>query len=122
MIHGEEEFLKAFTDIPQITVVEEYRAYYDHDGWITGFGASGFPDGDNWIHIDRVLYSTDNWANLKLVDGKIIKIEPVYTYNFQLTSSTKGVKVVKNHAGIVVEQQEEYTDIEFYDNRNNRRS
>jgi hypothetical protein len=38
---------------------------------------------------------------------------------FQLTKSTKGIKIVRGHAGIVVEADEEYTDIEFYDNRNN---
>lgn len=119
MILGEEEFLQAFSNIVPVTVIEDYRAYYDAEGCVTGFAGSGFPDGDNWISIDRELYITHNWTNLHVVDGKIVYIAPVYYYHFSLTRGTKGVKVVKYHAGLVVESDEEYTDIEYYDKRNN---
>ena len=119
MIEGEADFLSAFTDIVQPVVPEDYRAYYDEDGWVTGFAGSGFPTGDNWIAINRDLYTTHEWNWLRVINGSIVKQQPVYTYHFSLTKSDKGVKIVKNHAGIVIEEGEEYTDIEYYDKRNN---
>ena len=115
ILSAEEEFLKAVNNILEVQVVEEYRAYYDEDGWITGFTASGFPEGDNWIHIDRELYITHNWRDLKLVDGKIVHVPPTYYHYFPLTKSDKGVKVVKYHASVVVEPHEEYNEVEYYD-------
>jgi len=118
ILSAEEEFLKAFDNIPVVETVEEYRAYYDEDGWVTGFTASGFPTGDNWIHIDRELYMTHNWRDLKVVDGKIVHEPPKYYYYFPLTKSDKGVKVVKYHASVVVESCEEYSEVEYYDRNN----
>ena len=119
MISGETELLSAFNNIQPVVMHEEYRAYYDDIGWIIFFAANIFPaDNDKWVTISKELYITHNWHQLRVVNGKIIK-QDTHRYYFPLTKSTIGVKVVKNHAGIVVEQQDEYTDIEFYDNRNN---
>lgn len=111
------EFLKAFESWHALEVKEEYRAYYDDEGWVTGFAGSGFPEGDNWIHIPRDTYITHNWQHLKVKDGKLIRIEPTYDHVFALTSSDKGFKVVKNHAGIILEPDEEYPIIEYYERR-----
>lgn len=123
MTPAEQELAKAFANYQpaEVSTVEEYRAYFDDQGWITGFGASGFPENnDNWIHIPRELYVTHDWTNLKLVDGKIIKIEPQYNYYFPLTKRTKGFKIVKYHAGIILEDSEDYSgDVEYYEKRNN---
>lgn len=119
MISGQAELLAAMADITPVEPYEDYRAYYDEDGWVTGFAGSGFPDSDNWIAIDRTLYITANWDWLRVVNGSIVKQPPIYTYHFPLTISDKGVKIVKNHAGIVIEEGEEYTDIGYYDKRNN---
>lgn len=118
ILSAEEELLQAFANIEPINIVEEYRAYYDDDGWITGFAASGFPEGDNWIAIDRELYVTHNWRDMRLVDGKITYIPPKHYYYFSLTPSDKGVKVVKYHASVVVEPHEEYSEVEYYERRN----
>ena len=117
-LSAEEEFLQAFANINPTTVAEEYRAYYDKDGWIIGFTASGFPAGDNWIAIDRELYITHDWRDMRLVDGKITYIAPKISHHFSLTSSNKGVKVVKYHASVVVEPHEEYSQVEYYERRN----
>lgn len=118
ILSAEEEFLKAFENIPNNTQQEEYRAYYNEDGWITGFAGSGFPAEGSWVTIDKELYTTHNWDNLRLIDGKIIRQIPVYCYKFPLTRSKKGVKVVKCHANIVVEPHEDYEEVEYYDRRN----
>jgi hypothetical protein len=116
MLPGESEFLQALSAISAIPAVEEYRAYYDTDGWVTGFSGSGFPDTDNWINISREMYVTHDWSCMRVVDGKICRVEPVYFHHFALTRSNKGVKVVKDHAGIVVEDS--YLETEYYERRN----
>lgn len=123
MTTSEEEFLKAMQSyVPPAAAKEEYRAYYDENKCITGFGASGFPENnDNWVNISRELYVTHNWTNLKLVDGEIKYVAPVYLHFFPLTKRAESakIKVVKNHAGIILEAGEEYANVEYYDNRNN---
>ena len=118
ILSAEEEFLKAFETIEPIEWVEEYRAYYNHEGWVTGFAGSGFPDGDNWVTIDKELYQSDKWRYLRLVNGKLERQEPKIEYSFPLTPSDKGVKVVKYHASVVVEPYEEYSEVEYYERRN----
>lgn len=115
MTTGEEEFIKAMQSFVPKIVKEEYRAYYDEDHWIIGFTGSGFPEGNNWVPIARELYVTHNWTNLRLVDGKIIYITPTYLHYFPLTKSTKGTKIVRGHAGIVLEDTDTYQDIDYYD-------
>lgn len=111
------EFLKAFESWQAPQVNEEYRAYYTNEGWVTGFAGSGFPNDGNWINIPRETYITHDWQNLKVVDGKLIRVEPVYNHVFALTTSNKGYKVVKNHAGIILESDEEYPTVEYYERR-----
>ena len=112
------EFLKAMESFGSIIVKEEYRVYHD-DGKVLYVAAHKFPDdNDNWIPITKVQYQTLECQWLWIENGQIVERKPTYTHYFSLTLSTKGVKIVKNHAGIVVEQGEEYTDIGYYDKRN----
>jgi len=118
MTTSEQELIRAFLDMePFVPVNEEYRAYYDNDGWVTSFAASNFVEG-KWIHITKEVYNTQVYQWLRVVDGKLIKDIPVNRHVFQLTRSDKGVKVVKNHAGIVIESSEIYADTEYYDRTN----
>ena len=116
----EEEFIKAINSFESIVIKEEYRAYYDDDNKIMYLMANQFPDdNNNWLTITRSQYQTLECQWLWLEKGQLVERKPVYNYYFSLTPSTKGVKIVKNHAGIVVEQGEEYADIGYYDKRNN---
>jgi hypothetical protein len=49
-----------------------------------------------------------------IVDGKLKKIDFNPEYRVQLKRSSQGYRVVKNHAGIRLEN-ETYKDIEYYD-------
>jgi hypothetical protein len=40
-------------------------------------------------------------------------------FSVKLKKSNQGYAVVKNHAGILVENHEDYTDIEYYDTTDN---
>ena len=114
------EFLKAMENFGSIIVKEEYRAYYDNDNKIVYLMANQFPDdNNNWISITKVQYQTLECQWLWIENSQIVERKPTYNHYFSLTPSAKGVKIVKNHAGIVVEQGEEYADIGYYDKRNN---
>jgi hypothetical protein len=119
MTTSEEEFIKAITSIEPIVVKEEYRAYYDDVNKILYTAANNFPENDDkWISITKTEYQTLECQWLWLENGKIVERKPVYNHYFSLTPSTKGVKIVKNHAGIVVEPGEEYPDVGYYDKIN----
>jgi hypothetical protein len=119
MTTTEEEFIKAITSFKPIVVKEEYRAYYDNDDKIMYLMANQFPDdNNNWIPITKVQYQTLECQWLWLEKGQLVERKLTYNHYFSLTLSTKGVKIVKNHAGIVVEPGEEYTDVGYYDKRN----
>ena len=113
------EFLKAMENFGSIIVKEEYRVYHDDDGKVLYVAAHKFPDdNNNWVEISRSQYQTLECQWLWIENGQIVERKPTYTHYFSLTTSTKGVKIVKNHAGIVVESGEEYADIGYYDKRN----
>jgi hypothetical protein len=120
MNQTEIEFIKAFQSISPIIVNEEYRAYYDDTGKILYTMANTFPENnENWVPITKIEYQTLECQWLWVEKGQIVERKPTYNYYFSLTLSTKGVKIVKNHAGIVVEPGEKYTDVGYYDKRNN---
>ena len=68
--------------------------------------------------ITRAQYQTLECQWLWVEKGQIVERKPTYNHYFSLTLSTKGVKIVKNHAGIVIEPGEEYADIGYYDKIN----
>jgi hypothetical protein len=113
------EFLKGLMSVQPIIVKEEYRAYYDDTDKILYTAANDFPENnDNWISITKIEYQTLECQWLWQENGKIVERKPNYNYYFSLHPSTKGVKIVKDHAGIVVEPGEEYIDVGYYDKRN----
>jgi hypothetical protein len=119
MTLAEEEFLKAFASITPIEVVEEYRAYYDNEGKVTFYMANNFIDTDlNWVSITREEYRAQDHQWMWVVGGKLVKRLPTYDHYFSLTLGNKDVKVVKNHASIVLEPGEIYADTEYYDQIN----
>lgn len=120
MTPQELEFLKGLISVEPIVVEEEYRAYYDDTDKILYTAANKFPENnDNWISITKIQYQTLECQWLWQENGKIVERKPNYNYYFSLRPSTKGVKIVKDHAGIVVEPGEDYEDIAYYDKRNN---
>lgn len=116
MTTTEEEFIKAMLSIEPIVVKEEYRIYYTDDNKAMYVMANQFPaDNDNWLPITKEQYMTLDCQWLWIENNEIVERKPNYNHYFSLTPSTKGVKIVKNHAGIVIETDEDYTDIGYYD-------
>ena len=59
-----------------------------------------------------------NFLNLGLEKKKLIKVEVDLGIRVQLKKSNAGFKVVKNHAGLILESDETTENIEYYDSPN----
>ena len=68
------------------------------------------PEG-NYLIVTKAEY--DTYFLYTVVKGKLKKIDYDAGYRVQLTKSTQGFKVVRGHAGLLIED-ETYTDVEYY--------
>jgi hypothetical protein len=106
------------TDAPQII---EYRLYYNSLGDITvgTMIVNEFNDTltDPFLVVSKTEY--DNYFNYRVVNGKLKLIDRDPSYQLLLHKSDSGTPVVKGHAGLIIEKDETYTDIEYYAYTNN---
>lgn len=116
MTDNEIEFLKAIAAIqPIILEPLEYRLYYNNLGNITSCSMQAHAPG-NYIVTDKDTY--DNYFRYKVAKGKLVKIEHDAAHCVRLIKSNSGYLVVKNNAAIILENNETYTDTEYYDRTN----
>jgi hypothetical protein len=87
---------------------------------ITMFAEHSHPEGNNYIVLDdpRLFYNA-NTMLLRVKNGKLTKIDPCIQYRPGLQRSTKGQRVVKGKAALMLMPTEEYTDVEYYDLKTN---
>jgi hypothetical protein len=97
--------------------VPEYRFYYDKMGKITNCSAFNHQEGDNFIVVSQEQY--DNYTKYEIRNRQLVKLADPNRVLSALTRSNTGFGVVKGHAGLLLESGEEYTNIEYYDARNN---
>ena len=97
--------------------VREYRIYYDYTGKITQLAEiSPFPDSDKYIVVDESVYK--NYFDYHIVNGKAERIvKDMGNLKASLVKSDSGFRVVKNHAALLLELDEEYPNTEYYDTR-----
>ena len=97
--------------------IPEYRFYYDETGRITMCAEiSPYPEGDKYIVVEESVYQ--DYFNYRVVNGKaqrIIKQEGQIISS--LIKSDSGFRVVKGHAGLLLEENEQYQNVEYYDAR-----
>jgi hypothetical protein len=112
--------LVAAYDAQRPKIIQEYRLYYNPDGTVIGLWESGHPDGDNYIILDDPgpFYSS-NTLNMRVQNKKMIVLDPRAPLKTRLKKSNQGFSVVQGHAAVIVEQNETYTEIEYYDRTNN---
>lgn len=109
-----EEFLKALSMIETIVPETiEYRIHYDNTGNITMCTMQQHPTDTQYIVVDQDTY--DHYYLYTVVDHKLKKIDRNPGYRVQLKKSDAGYTTVKNHAGIILED-EQYLNVEYYDN------
>src|SRR6056300_362646 len=103
--------------------VYEYRLYYDDRGEIN----AGIPVIVNKIlpnlpkdsYLVVTLEEYRDSANKVVRDGRLEKKRFDIDIQNYLIKSTKGFRVVKNNAALLINNDEQYQDTEFYDRRTN---
>lgn len=108
-----DEFIKALQEILTVPDIKiEYRLYYDETGGIITCSQTNHQPQGNYIVVTEDEYN--HYYQYCIKNGKLKKIDNNPNYRVQLTCSTKGYCVVKNHAGIILEN-ELYPNVEYYE-------
>ena len=111
--------LVAEYDAQRPVVVQEYRLYYDPEGMIIGLWESDHPEGNNYIVLDDpgVFYSA-NTLLLRVQNKKLVVLDPMAPSKTRLQKASNGFQVAKGHAAVIIELNETYAEIEYYDRTN----
>jgi hypothetical protein len=117
------ELIKAFETalihVEEIPIEYEYRVYYDENGFITNTSCLKKDE----ILPDRpyLIVSKDEFDNFHkyiVIKNKLIERKDNAGQLKQIVKSTTGFLTVKNNPALLIEQDESYTDTEYYDYRN----
>ena len=115
----EEEFLKALASFGEIIPDPiEYRFHYDNLGNITMCSMQNHPASEYYLVVDQETYNNYTKYRINVEKKKLEKVVFDPRISVKLKKSDSGYTVVKNHAGIIIESDEEYRDIEYYDSTN----
>lgn len=111
--------LVAEHDAARPTVIIEYRLYYNTDGTIVGLWESGHPDGDNYIVLDDPgLFYRSNTLWLRVQNKQLVVLDLTAPSKTRLQKASNGFQVAKGHAAVIIEPNETYTEVEYYDRTN----
>lgn len=100
-------------------IIKEYRLYHNEDGTIIGLWESDHPAGDNYIVLDDPgVFHSANTLLLRVQNKKLTVLDPQAPARIRLQKSNTGFRVVKSHAALILEVNEEYSEIEYYDRTN----
>ena len=106
------EFLEAMQKF-EVIIEEprEYRLHYDSSGGIYMCTQQNHPNDTKYLVVDERTYL--EYYKYQVIKGKLKIIDNDPGYRVQLTRSDQGYAVVKNHAGILLED-EIYDSIDHY--------
>jgi len=112
-----DEFLKALLLVQDITPeLIEYRLHYDVTGSITQCTMQQHPENTQYVVVSKEVY--DTYYHYYVKDGKAVKIETQTEQRVSLIKSDTGYQVVAKHAGLLIEPNEIYNNIEHYESNN----
>jgi hypothetical protein len=103
------------------TVVEEpieYRLHYDQGGNIVQCTMQAHPSTTEYIVVDKETYNNYNKYRVNIEKKRLIKIDTNPGVSVQLKRSSQGYATVKGHAGLLLETNENYPNLEYYDRTN----
>lgn len=111
-----DEFIKAVAALLDTTPAEpiEYRLHYNELGEIYLCTMQQHPTDTQYVVVDKEIY--DRYYDYYISEGVLKKIDRNHGYRVQLKKSDSGFKTVKNHAGIILDENETYSNIEYYAN------
>lgn len=116
-MNSESEFLAALEQLMSIAEEPiEYRVYYNQDGKITQCSMRNHSTEGNYLIVTADEY--ENYFRYTVVNCKLKKIDIAYSFHLNLKKGDSQYRVVKNHAGLLLEPDETYTDTEYYDTNN----
>jgi hypothetical protein len=117
-MNSESELLKALNALVHTEDEPiEYRLHYNESGNIYLCTMVQHPESTQYIVVDKKTY--DAYHRYRVINGKLENIVQNNGLVLQLIKSDKGYKVVKNNAALLIEENETYLNIEYYDRRNN---
>jgi hypothetical protein len=102
----------------ETTLVIEYRLYYNNDGEITTTTMVEDPilANESYVIVSKDIY--EKYFNYRIFNKQAVLIDRNTQYNVRLKQSNKGYQVVKNHAGLLIETNEEFDNVEYYEPNN----
>lgn len=115
-MNWQEEFdaaMKSFGEIIPDPI--EYRIHYDEFGQITMCSMQQHPKTEQYIVVDKDIYDNYTKYQVNVEKKRLIKIDTNPGVSVQLKRSNQGYAVVKGHAGILLENGEEYSSVEYYE-------
>lgn len=111
---------EAFANIlPSPEYKIEYRLYYDDAGLPVCMSSNNYPEGQ-YIVIDKSVYDRAIYNNLKVVNGVLVTVDNGSQHRVQLQKTEAGpFRTAKNNAGILLTQDEQVEQTDYYDRRTN---
>ena len=113
-MNSNDEFIKAMQSIELLPeLILEYRLHYNDHGGIYMCTMANHPENTQYLVVNKETY--ENYFRYKIQKGALKLIDTASKFRVQLASSTQGYAVVKSHAGILLESNDEFKDVEYYD-------
>jgi len=112
----EEEFLKALASFGEIIPDPiEYRFHYDNLGNITMCSMQNHPASEQYLVVDQKTYENYTHYRINVEKKRLEKVVFDPRISVKLKKSVSGYAVVKTHAGLIIEPDENYKNVEYYD-------
>ena len=105
-------------ELARIAVIPEaieYRLHYDEFGEILMCSMQQHPESTNYIVVDKETYTNYTKYRVDIIKKRLIKIDINPGISVQLKRSNQGYKAVKDHAGLLLEPDETYDNVEYYE-------
>jgi hypothetical protein len=96
----------------------EYRIHYNELGNITQCTMQQHPLDTTYLVVDSTTYENYFRYRVNVARKKLEKIDSNLGINVKLKKNNHGYAVVEGHAGLVLEKDEYYENIEYYDTTN----
>lgn len=108
-----EQALAAFGAIVEESI--EYRLHYDSGGNIVLCTMQNHPTDTDYVVVDKEIYNNYTKYRVDITKKQLKKIDINPGVRVQLKRSHQGYATVKGHAGLLIELNEEYTNVEYYE-------
>jgi len=113
----EDEFNAAMTAFGSDIVPEsiEYRLHYDDSGTVILCSHQNHPDNTQYLVVDQETYTSYTKYSVDVEKKKLKKVVIDPGVSVQLKRSSQGYAVVKQHAGLILDEGESFSEVEYYE-------